>query len=108
MLRFIAELAARNDLAAVILHLNDTYQIEERPPDIPGMARIAEAVRLIARWVRSSAAHAASFLHRRMIAVSGVSSATTARRPSEISPVAPSSAIQSPSRICRPSSVATP
>ena len=41
-------------MAAVILHLNDTYQIEERPPDIPGMARIAEAVRLIAAWVEAS------------------------------------------------------
>jgi 2',3'-cyclic-nucleotide 2'-phosphodiesterase (5'-nucleotidase family) len=37
----------------VILHLNDTYQIEERPPDIPGMAQIAEAVRLIGGWVEA-------------------------------------------------------
>jgi hypothetical protein len=43
----IAQLAARDDLAAVILHLNDTYQIEARPPDTPGMARIASLVQRV-------------------------------------------------------------
>jgi 2',3'-cyclic-nucleotide 2'-phosphodiesterase (5'-nucleotidase family) len=50
----IVDLAGRNDLAAVILHLNDTYQIEARPPDIPGMARIATAVQLVTSLVREA------------------------------------------------------
>jgi len=69
LLRSIADLASRNDLAAVLLHLNDTYQIEERPPDIPGMARIAEAVRLVRGWVgaitgenRTLVVHSGDFL----------------------------------------------
>jgi 2',3'-cyclic-nucleotide 2'-phosphodiesterase (5'-nucleotidase family) len=49
----IKDLAARNDLAAVILHLNDTYQIEARPPDIPGMARVATAVECVRNLVRT-------------------------------------------------------
>jgi hypothetical protein len=36
----IAALADEDDLAAVLIHLNDTYRIEERLPDVPGMARI--------------------------------------------------------------------
>src|SRR5215468_7501607 len=49
----IEGLAARDDLAAVILHLNDTYQIEARPPDIPGLARVATAVERITELVRT-------------------------------------------------------
>lgn len=52
MIDAIESLAARQDLAAVILHLNDTYQIEARPPDIPGMARVAMAVECITNLVR--------------------------------------------------------
>jgi 2',3'-cyclic-nucleotide 2'-phosphodiesterase (5'-nucleotidase family) len=50
----IQHLAAKDDLAAVILHLNDTYQIEARPPDIPGMSRLATAVNRITDLVKEA------------------------------------------------------
>ena len=37
----IKQLADRDNLACVLIHLNDTYFIDEREPDIPGMARVA-------------------------------------------------------------------
>jgi 2',3'-cyclic-nucleotide 2'-phosphodiesterase (5'-nucleotidase family) len=39
--------AARDDLAAVILHINDTYRIEPRLPDVPGLARFAQLVKTV-------------------------------------------------------------
>jgi 2',3'-cyclic-nucleotide 2'-phosphodiesterase (5'-nucleotidase family) len=50
----IEDLVARNDLAAAIIHLNDTYQIEARPPDIPGMARIARLVQGVTNLVEKA------------------------------------------------------
>jgi 2',3'-cyclic-nucleotide 2'-phosphodiesterase (5'-nucleotidase family) len=65
----IAALADEDDLAAVLIHLNDTYRIEERLPDVPGMARIATLVKRISRYVkrklgedRTLVLHAGDFL----------------------------------------------
>jgi 2',3'-cyclic-nucleotide 2'-phosphodiesterase (5'-nucleotidase family) len=65
----IQNAAARNDLAAVILHLNDTYRVEPRLPDIPGLARIAQLVQLVTSLVkeltgedRTLVVHAGDFL----------------------------------------------
>jgi 2',3'-cyclic-nucleotide 2'-phosphodiesterase (5'-nucleotidase family) len=48
----IAGLADAGNLAAVIIHLNDTYLIEERPPRIPGLAKIAGTIGEIRALVR--------------------------------------------------------
>lgn len=37
----IARLAAQGNLEAVVVHLNDTYLIQERAPSVPGLARVA-------------------------------------------------------------------
>ena len=37
----IHKMGSTGDLAAVLVHFNDTYFIDERPPCIPGMARVA-------------------------------------------------------------------
>jgi 2',3'-cyclic-nucleotide 2'-phosphodiesterase (5'-nucleotidase family) len=43
----IQSLAREDNLACVLVHFNDTYFIDERPPEIPGMARVAGAVRML-------------------------------------------------------------
>ncbi len=50
-LRRISWLIRQDDLAAVLVHLNDTYLIEDRPPDVPGLARIAALVKCIRDFV---------------------------------------------------------
>lgn len=37
----IIRLAAQGNLEAVVVHLNDTYLIQERAPSVPGLARVA-------------------------------------------------------------------
>ena len=44
--------AAEGNLAAVVIHLNDTYFIDARPPDIPGLARVSGLVHNIRERVR--------------------------------------------------------
>ena len=45
----LENLLSEDDLGAVIIHMNDTYQIEERRVgdrlELPGFARIAEFIR---------------------------------------------------------------
>ena len=50
-LRRISWLIRRDDLAAVMIHLNDLYLIEDRPGQIPGLARIAALVKCIRGFV---------------------------------------------------------
>jgi 5'-nucleotidase, C-terminal domain len=47
LMESIRRQAAGDDLAAVILHVNDTYRIEPRLPDVPGLARFAQLVRTV-------------------------------------------------------------
>jgi 2',3'-cyclic-nucleotide 2'-phosphodiesterase (5'-nucleotidase family) len=47
----IKQLAAQDNLASVLIHMNDTYFIDERSPDIPGMARVAGLARTIRETV---------------------------------------------------------
>jgi 2',3'-cyclic-nucleotide 2'-phosphodiesterase (5'-nucleotidase family) len=47
----ISWLIRRGDLAAVLVHMNDTYLIEDRLPDVPGLARIAAVVKCIRDFV---------------------------------------------------------
>jgi 2',3'-cyclic-nucleotide 2'-phosphodiesterase (5'-nucleotidase family) len=50
----ISELAEKGNLAAVLIHLNDTYLIEERKESgIPGMARIAGLIHTVREVVKS-------------------------------------------------------
>lgn len=49
--RRIVELTQRDDLAAVFIHLNDTYLIEGRPQGLPGLARVASFVKRVRQWV---------------------------------------------------------
>jgi 2',3'-cyclic-nucleotide 2'-phosphodiesterase (5'-nucleotidase family) len=46
-------LAESGDLAAVLVHLNDTYLIEARPPHVPGLARIARLIKFLKNYCRS-------------------------------------------------------
>ena len=52
LIKQIRRLIARKDLAAVIIHMNDTYRIEERDPDVPGMARVAKLIERIKKVVQ--------------------------------------------------------
>jgi 2',3'-cyclic-nucleotide 2'-phosphodiesterase (5'-nucleotidase family) len=68
-LQRIAWLIHRNDLAAVIVHLNDLYLIEDRPDEIPGLARIATLIKCIRRLLikrlgedRTLVVHSGDFL----------------------------------------------
>jgi 2',3'-cyclic-nucleotide 2'-phosphodiesterase (5'-nucleotidase family) len=52
ILHEIESLADADNLAAVLIHINDTYFIDERPDSgVPGMARIAGLVEVIRRLV---------------------------------------------------------
>ncbi|MFM0631530.1 metallophosphoesterase [Paraburkholderia xenovorans] len=48
----ITRIADDNNLAGVIVHMNDTYLIESREPRLPGMARVAGMIREIRSLVR--------------------------------------------------------
>ena len=48
----VEDLAARDNLGAVLIHLNDTYFIDERPPNIPGMPRVAGLIHTVRATVR--------------------------------------------------------
>lgn len=68
-LRRISWLIRRDDLAAVLIHLNDLYLIEDRPGQIPGLARIAALVKCIRSFVadrlgedRTLVVHSGDFL----------------------------------------------
>ena len=50
LVRHLDELVAGGDLAAVLVHLNDTYLIEARPPHLPGLARIARLIKFLRRY----------------------------------------------------------
>ncbi|CAN7773406.1 bifunctional metallophosphatase/5'-nucleotidase [Variovorax sp. LjRoot175] len=52
LVRHLDEVAASGDLAAVLVHLNDTYLIEARPPEVPGMARIARLLKFLRHFCR--------------------------------------------------------
>ena len=48
----ISQTAQTGNLAAVLVHLNDTYFIEERSDsEIPGMARVAGLIKTIRKFV---------------------------------------------------------
>ena len=47
----IQQLVDQDNLASVLIHMNDTYFIDERPPDIPGMARVAGLAKTIRETV---------------------------------------------------------
>ena len=68
-LRRISWLIRRDDLAAVMIHLNDLYLIEDRPGQIPGLARVAALVKCIRGFVadrlgedRTLVVHSGDFL----------------------------------------------
>jgi hypothetical protein len=52
VLQDVERLAADDNLAAVLIHLNDTYFIDARPPDVPGMARVAGLTHAVRNAVR--------------------------------------------------------
>ena len=63
------QLISRDELAAAVIHLNDTYRIEERLPGTPGLARVASLVDEIRSKVgnavgedRTLVVHAGDFL----------------------------------------------
>ncbi len=65
----IDKMAAENDLAAVLIHFNDTYILEERESGLPGMARIATLIQRVRTRVkylcgedRTLALHSGDFL----------------------------------------------
>lgn len=64
ILEEIEKLGAAANLAAVIVHCNDTYFVDERPPQIPGMSRIATLVHTIRKTVaRCTGEDRTLFLH---------------------------------------------
>jgi Calcineurin-like phosphoesterase len=72
--RRISELIDSKELAAAIIHLNDTYRIEQRLPAAPGLPRIASLVEEITTLVRDGAGddltlvvHAGDFLSPSLI-----------------------------------------
>lgn len=69
LLSRLKDLLRQDDLAAVIVHLNDTYLIEERLPELPGLARVARLIKWLRRLSvkhlredRVLAVHAGDFL----------------------------------------------
>ena len=52
LVRHLDDLVASGDLAAVLVHLNDTYLIEARPPNLPGLARIARLIKFLKHYCR--------------------------------------------------------
>lgn len=64
ILEEIEKLGAAGNLAAVIVHCNDTYFIDERPPQIPGMSRVATLVHAVRKTVtRCTGEDRTLFLH---------------------------------------------
>ena len=53
LVRHLDALAQDGDLAAVLIHLNDTYPIESRLPGIPGMSRIARLIKFLRGYVQA-------------------------------------------------------